>query len=273
MVTSYDPAGAQVYSNRFAARGGSQERILITSPAIHRVVLRWPVGVPSPAVDNLAFDSIFAVPRSVQFAAVSDRTALPNGEVAFRVPIVPETAVVVFDLVAGPAGASIDPATRIFRWNLPPSAKGIYFVVLRVRDAYGGDDSLTFSITVPSLPNLSISRLEGPTSGETSGSFSVTVREVNRVMGPATGSWKLGVWISPNKSIGTGAQLLAEVPFTGMLAAGQFIERTLQYRLPAGPRGGHDAFCVQSDAGAGQQFRRSPHQRTGGTENHRCQRR
>ena len=44
IVTAYDPAGAQIYSNRFNAGGGSQERVLITSPAIRRVQVRWPAG-------------------------------------------------------------------------------------------------------------------------------------------------------------------------------------------------------------------------------------
>ncbi len=234
-VLGFDATGFQVYSNRFAGGKGTQERVRIRQDGLQRVAVRWPAGITAPGIDNLSFNPPQGVPPAVHFLPVSDRTLSPGEEVAFLVGAVPAQKAATFTLVTGPAGAALDTDTGIFRWIAPADAAGTFPVTLRVRDFLGRTDTVAFNLIVRPQPNLIISRLEATGDGETGGLLRVTVRELNRGNGPATGHWNLRLWLTRTGEVDASARELATIPFTGTLPAGQFIERTGQYLLPQEP--------------------------------------
>ena len=103
---------------------------------------------------------------------------------------------------------------------------------LRVRDALGDVTEVAFSIRVFFAPDLVISRLTMPSEGDTGAPFNVSYRETNSGTQPATGPWTTQLWLSSDETLDAADTLLGEYPFNGTLQPGQFIERSLQFRLP-----------------------------------------
>jgi RHS repeat-associated protein len=59
----------------------------------------------------------------------------------------PDNDPVVYGLVSGPAGLSIDPVGRV-RWEVPPDAVGPFSVTVRATDPFGAADAQTFEIAI-----------------------------------------------------------------------------------------------------------------------------
>ncbi len=63
----------------------------------------------------------------------------------------PDQDTLVFSLLEGPAGSTIDPVTGLLKW--PSPLAGSFPVTLKVSDERGGTDTQTFTLTVKDTPN------------------------------------------------------------------------------------------------------------------------
>lgn len=84
------------------------------------------------------------------------------------------------------------------------------------------------------LPDLVINRIEAPNDGLTGASFTVTYRESNFGLAPATGAWVQRLFFSTDPQPGDDI-FLGEVAFAGTVGPDLYLERTLQYRFPTTP--------------------------------------
>ena len=135
-----------------------------------------------------------------------------------------------FALESGPAGLQLSPQGRL-TWTPPPGAAGEFEARFRVSDSFHPPGTITGVqvLRVFSGPDLQITRLEGPASGETGAPFHVTYREANLGTAPATGAWVQRLFLSTDPRLDDGDTLLGEFAFTGTMNPGQFLERTLQF--------------------------------------------
>src|SRR5690606_17907518 len=87
-------------------------------------------------------------PMGAQTAIEGQTFSVPIGAADPDIPVRP----LVFSLDNGPAGASIDPTTGLFTWDVPNEQLGTFLVTVRVTEV--GQDPLstiaTFNITVVS---------------------------------------------------------------------------------------------------------------------------
>jgi hypothetical protein len=114
------------------------------------------------------------VNRDPSLDPIDDRTVRPGGSVSFTPsasdPDRPANAL-VFTLVTGPEGATVDPGDGAFAFTAP-AAEGDHEVTIGVSDGAGGSAERTFTIHVV-RPGTSI-RLGGDTEGQTSDRASIT---------------------------------------------------------------------------------------------------
>ncbi len=103
----------------------------------------------------------------------------------------------------------------------------------------------TLIVTDSKLPDLVVSRITLATNGVTAGNLAVTFRLENRGFAPLTNASAQRVFLSSQALAGTGT-LAAQVPFSGTLPAGQFVDLTANVRLPDNP--GNRWVIVTADA-------------------------
>ena len=88
-----------------------------------------------------------------------------------------------------------------------------------------------FVVSDSTLPDLSVTRLQVPTIGETEAPFNVTYRVENRGNQQTDKTFITRVFLSADPVPG-GDTMLGQFAFDGAMPVGQFFEQTLQFRLP-----------------------------------------
>ncbi len=163
------------------------------------------------------------------------------------------------DLVVTLASSDLTSATVPATVIIPNGAASATFNINSVSNSVAGNRPVTLTasaagfspgnatlvVTDSKLPDLVISRITCPTNGVTAGNLAVTFRLENRGFTPVTNAFVQRVFLSSQALAGTGT-LAAQVPFSGTLPAGQYVDLTANVRLPDNP--GNQWLIVTADA-------------------------
>lgn len=111
---------------------------------------------------------------------------------------------------------------------------GTKSVVLTAAAAGFISGSATLVVSDVNQPDLVVTELAGPLSGETEGFMNVSYRVLNQGLASAGTNWTTRLFLSSDPLVGDDT-LLADHTFNGTLPVGQFFGQSRQIRLPQAP--------------------------------------
>lgn len=193
-----------------------------------------------PAASRQRFTvSVREVNRAPLPVPTATRYVEPAQSLAIRIPFtdpdIPLQAL-TYGLISGPTGSRLT-ADGTFEWVVPVSATGEFTAVARATDPDGlsGTNTLVLRIEQP-RPNLTLSRLTLSTNTAGTGqSIAVTLRESNTGRATAQGPWHQRLLLSSDGVPDDTDLVLNDYIFKSSVPAGQFIERSVQVRMPEVP--------------------------------------
>ncbi len=152
-VTAYDTSGAVVFDQTYHGGGASREQVIIQEPSVARVVVTLGDSVDTSAIDSICF----ATPVQIAPPVIADVADAVGGQgIAYTGPsptLVSGTQPVVWSLVSGPEGMTIDPASGVVTWASPVLAGTPHAITIRASNTVGSDEE-TWNLKVVSPPQI-----------------------------------------------------------------------------------------------------------------------
>ena len=175
-----------------------------------------------------------------------DRDLIREGVVGGVVGTVSRNTATTSPLVVTLTSSDLTEAKGPATVTIPAGQASATFAIDSLTDnTQDGNQPVTFTVTATDftpasaglvvsdidLPDLVVTRLTGPASGETDALVSSSYRVENRGVTAAKGPFITRLFLSDDPLVG-GDTLLGQYTYTDSLAPGQFFEQTLQHRLP-----------------------------------------